>query len=419
MLKAKIFLRRLVMKKAVLMLSLLFLTIAFSSTVYAGDYVFALNGKGKVFVIDESKDEFIATIDWSGKGGTLGSLTPDMKKLYVSAAGENQDKVAVIDVKNLKLLNEIATGSRPKHGIVSPDGKLVGVNHWGLNDGKLRVTFIDVKTDKVIKNIDLPVMNTGAKGVTSMHNAWSWNSRYFFTANYADDKIYVIDTKKNFKVVREITFDSHPHYFAPSHDDKELWITLEGKDPNSKPRIVVMDIPSMQVSHEMGMTLQAGEVIEGHHGNFDKDGKYFYLCNRGPGSKLEGISISIFDVKTKKEIKHLIAGGKGEGHAYISRDGKYAVITQYGDNIVTFIDATKHEKVKELKVGEKAHVGHIAFSRDNSKGYVSNTKDGAVYVIDMKTLEIAKKLDMGTGGGAGQVLNTYTNYFELAGMPAK
>jgi len=50
---------------------------------------------------------------------------------------------------------------------------------------------------------------------------------------------------------------------------------------------------------------------------------------------------------------------------------------------------------------------------------VSNTKDGAVYVIDMKTLEIAKKLDMGTGGGAGQVLNTYTNYFELAGMPTK
>jgi DNA-binding beta-propeller fold protein YncE len=385
----------------------------------AGELIFALNGKGKVFVIDDDKDEFIAAIEWSGKGGTLGSLTPDLKKLYVSAAGEGQDRVAVIDAKNLKLIKEIATGSRPKHGLVSPDGKLVGVNHWGLNDGKLRLAFIDAKTDTVVKNIDLPVDNKEAKGVSSMHNAWSWNSRYFYTANYHDDKVYVIDTKQNFKIASEIAFDSHPHYFAPSHDDKELWITLEGKDPNAKPRIVVMAIPSMKITHEMGMTLEAGEVIEGHHGNFDRDGKYFYCCNRGPGSKLEGISVTIHDAKTKKEVKHLVAGGKGEGHAYMSRDGKYAVITQYGDNIITFIDTASHEKVKELKVGEKSHVGHIAFNKDSSRGYVSNTKDGAVYVIDMKTLEVIKKLDMGTDGGAGQVLNTYTNYFELAGMPGK
>ncbi len=398
-------------------LSLLFvLTAALSE---ASDHTFALNGKGKVFVIDEAKDEFVATIDWSGKGGTLGSLTPDLKKLYVSAAGEGQDKVAVIDAKNMKLIGEIATGSRPKHGLVSPDGKILGINHWGLNDGKLNVTFIDVKTDKIVKNLQLPVDNKDAKGVTSMHNAWSWDSRYFFTASYADDKIYVIDAKKNFKVIREIVFDSHPHYFAPSHDDREMWITLEGRDPNAKPRIVVMAMPSMTITHEIGMTLAEGEVIEGHHGNFDKEGKYFYLCNRGPGSKLEGISVNIYDVKTKKLVKHLIAGGKGEGHAYISRDGRYAVITQYGDNILTFIDTRTHEKVKELKVGSKSHVGHITFNKDSSKAYVSNSKDGAVYVVDMKNLELVKKLDMGTDGGAGQVLNTYTNYFELAGKPGE
>ena len=71
-------------------------------------------------------------------------------------------------------------------------------------------------------------------------------------------------------------------------------------------------------------------------------------------------------------------------------------------------------KLKDLPVGSGNHVGHIVFGADSKKGYATNASDGALYVIDMQTLEVVKGIP--TGDKAAQVINTYTNLFEVPGV---
>jgi YVTN family beta-propeller protein len=101
----------------------------------------------------------------------------------------------------------------------------------------------------------------------------------------------------------------------------------------------------------------------------------------------------------------------------MSADGKYVVITQYGSNVLTIIDAGKHKIVKELPVGDGKHVGFLTFTKDGKKMFVTNREDDAVYVIDMKKLEVKKKIETAEPGrkfkSQGQVINGYFNVFEV------
>ncbi|MDP2156571.1 MAG: hypothetical protein Q8K68_02535, partial [Nitrospirota bacterium] len=156
-----------------------------------------------------------------------------------------------------------------------------------------------------------------------------------------------------------------------------------------------------------------GEVIEGHHGIFTLDGKLFYYCNRGPGPKFGGSTVAVIDVAQQKVIR-TIKAANGVGHPYLTPDGKYVVLTPYGSNVITIVDSGTGLKLKDIAVGNGNHVGHIVFSADSKKAYATNASDGALYVIDMQTREVVKGIP--TGDKAAQVINTYTNLFEVPGV---
>ncbi len=373
------------------------------------DVVVHLHGSGHAYIVDTKTDSVIADLE-TCKGGTLGSTTPDAKKIYVSCAAEGQKEMVVLDLANKAVAKRIETGNRPKHGLVSPDGKWVGVNHWGLDAGKHRVTFLAAKTDEIAKVIDLPVTNTEAKGVTSMHNAWSTDSRLFFGVDRADNRLVVVDTKD--WSVKTYPVPSAPHYPVPSPDGKELWLVHEGND-KAMPGILVYDLtkPDMPVIAQMDMPLIGEEVVEAHHGNFTQDGKLFMALNRGPGKDSRGREVAFFDAKTKTLVHRLTAASNGVGHTYNTPDGKLAVVTNYGNNVVSVIDIGQLKTVKDLKIGA-GRMGHVAFTKDGRWGYVSNDKDGNLFKVDMKKLETVKKIETGNKPGGGQVLNVWTNVFE-------
>lgn len=248
------------------------------------DLMIHLHGSGKAFLVDPTSDTVVANLD-TVKGGTLGTTTPDGRKVYVGGAAEGQREVVVIDLAKKAVTGRIDTGARPKHPLASPNGKLVGVNHWGLDDGKLRVTFIDTATDQIAKTVDVGVGGEG-KGPTSMHNSWSADSRYFYTVDRVDNQFVVIDTQD--WSVREADVASKPHYPVPSPDGSEVWLVLEGVDRSNPPQVVVYDATSLQVKGTLNMPLEGEEVIEGHHGNFTQDGKHFMILNRGPGKDSRG-----------------------------------------------------------------------------------------------------------------------------------
>jgi YVTN family beta-propeller protein len=367
-------------------------------------------GNGKGYLVDPATDTVVATLG-TVKSAGLGATTPDGRKVYVGAEGEGQTTVTVIDLNKRDVVARITTGNRPKHPSVSPDGKWVMINHWGLDNGKLRVAFIDTASDKVIKNVDLDVAGKPS-GVTSMHNAWSYDSKLAFTLDRVDGNLVVINVAD--WSVKKIKTPSQPHYVAPSPDGKELWLVVEGKDAvKERPAALVYDLtkPDMPMIARVDMPLQNQSVLEGHHGNFTQDGRHFYILNRGPGSKLEGNEIAVFDAKTKQLVTRIDTGSSGIGHAYNTPDGKYAVVTNYGNNKISIIDAKTFKLVKDIGIG-KGRMGHVAFTPDGRWGYVSNAGDGNLHKIDMARLEAVKEIKTGNAAGGAQVLNVWTNVFE-------
>ncbi len=383
-----------------------------SSVVWPQQVVHLHGGKGTAYIVDTKSDAVTAELA-TAPGGALGTTTPNGRKVYVGSEAPGGTTVTVIDLDRRAVTARIPTGNRPKHPVASPDGKWVMVNHWGLDGGKLRVTFIDTATDRVGKVIELDIAGKPApNAVTSMHNSWSYDSRYAFTLDRVDNTLVVIDTRD--WSVRRIPTPSAPHYPVPSPDGRELWLVVEGKDRvTERPAALIYDLtqPGMPMVARVDMPLQGQDVLEGHHGNFTQDGKLFLMLNRGPGNNLTGTEVVAFDAATRKLVARASTQSTGIGHAYNTPDGRYAVITNYGNNVITILDAKTLATVRDLTIG-KGRMGHIAFTADGRYGYVSNAGDGNLYKIDMQTFAVVKEIRTGNAAGGSQVLNVWTNVFE-------
>ncbi|MFN3472100.1 MAG: cytochrome D1 domain-containing protein [Aquificaceae bacterium] len=382
--------------------------------------IFALRGDGKVAVIDPLKDEIIRVIETGGKGGTLGSISKDGKFLYVANNAPGNRTVSVIDARRLELIKNIETGSRPKHPVVSPDGGLVAVNHSGLDGDGVRVVFINTSNNQIASVVNLPVSNKEHKGDFTMHGSWSPDGKVYAVGNYADNKFYLID--RNGKILSEVSTSGNPHYF--DWKGNQLWVTIEFNEPKggmSAPQVYIYDVSSPSSPLYIGILKQDIDLIEkqdlarieGHHGNFTNDGRLFILCNRG-ASPFEGTTVSVYDANTRREVAKISSQVKGVGHAYITPDGRFAVITQYGDTKFEVIDLQKLQSIKVVDTGVGRHMGHAVFV--GHKMYISNRVADSVFVVDTERWEIIKRIQTSTSGQAqGQIVRDFYQVFERVG----
>lgn len=397
------------MTKSTRLLLAVLVIVCISAVAYAAvaKWIFVPNAASKTLSFVDPQKQMVIGHCETGPTGWLGCLTPDLKKIYV---GENGgDSVTVIDAITHKTLRHIKTGKNPKHPLVTPDGRYVLVNHTG----EVKTVLLDAKTDKELKTFSVDHANKDHKGPLMMHSAFTWDSKYAFVQNYADKKAYVLRIP-SLEVVATIDGDSPAHYFVPTPDNKQVWIVYEGNDAQKiKPSVSIIDMETFKEVKKIEIPTAEGEPIEGHHGIFTLDGKYFYFCNRGPGPKFGGTTVAIIDVAQQKVVR-TIKGASGVGHPYLTPDGNYVVLTPYGSNVITIIDAKTGLKLKDLPVGNGNHVGHMVFSADSKKAYATNASDGALYVIDMQSREVTKGIP--TGNKAAQVINTYTNLFEVPGV---
>ncbi len=385
------------------------LMICLSAIAYAAvaKWIFVPNAASKTLsFVDPQKDMVIGHCE-TGPTGWLACLTPDLKKIYV---GENGgDSVTVIDAMTHKTLRHIKTGKNVKHPLVTPDGKYVLINHTG----EVKAVLLDAKTDQELRTFSVDHVNKEYKGPLMMHSAFTWDSKYAFVQNYADKKSYVLKIP-SLEVAATIDGDSPAHYFVPTPDNKQVWIVYEGNDAaRIKPSVSIIDMSTFKEVKKIEIPVGEGEPIEGHHGIFTLDGKNFFFCNRGPAPKFGGTTVAMIDVPQQKIVR-TIKAANGVGHPYLTPDGSYVIMTPYGSNVITIVDARTGLKLKELPIGNGNHIGHVVFSADSKKAYATNASDGALYVIDMQTREVVKGIP--TGDKAAQVINTYTNLFEVPGV---
>lgn len=387
------------MKKAII--PILFILFFFAATVTAGT-VIGMRGDGTVVFIDDQKEEIVARVVTGEYGGAMGAITPDGKKLYVANNSKGYYTVSVIDINNRKLIKNLPTGPRPSHAYVSSNGKYVGVAHKNSENGNIVIAVIDAYGDYVKHRILIDLENDAYRGVVNAHQGWLGDGKHLLIPNWADNVTHVIDADEGKEVAR-LQHKGNPHQYSTTKDKKELWVSVDAIEDDTGNKvgcgqIDIYDIsaagspPSETAKQTLCIKVNDGESPKGHHTALTRDGKFAYAANDGLG---KGNSVDVFDVNTKERIAHLTTGGMGPAHPFMSPDGKYVVMGQIGGTTVTFIDAKKHEIVKELTIGSGKGVQWIAFTKDNKKAFINNQSEDAIYVIDLKKMKVGKKIVTG------------------------
>jgi YVTN family beta-propeller protein len=85
--------------------------------------------------------------------------------------------------------------------------------------------------------------------------------------------------------------------------------------------------------------------------------------------------------------------GAHPAHVVADRDGKYAFVTNSGDDTVSVVDLAQRRVVKNVKTGAYPH--GLRMSADGREIYVANVNGGSVSVIDVATLTAAATIAVG------------------------
>jgi nitrite reductase (NO-forming)/hydroxylamine reductase len=173
-------------------------------------FVLALKEAGQMWRIDYSKPDFpIDKVEGVGNILHDGFLSPDNKFFYIASQKDN--RMAVIDVANWKLVDKISTGKAPHPGsgaVWEANGKTYGAT---VHAGEGKITIWDLSNNQIVAEIE-----TSGPGlfIRAHHDSpYVWADTVF---GDPPNRIYVFDkaTFEEIKVIEEGTQTLHPEFTA-------------------------------------------------------------------------------------------------------------------------------------------------------------------------------------------------------------
>ena len=178
-----------------------------------------------------------------------------------------------------------------------------------------------------------------------------------YIANENADTVSVIDAA-SFKVLAPVHVGKMPHNVQMSPDGKVDWVTNNGE-------------PDLDASPNHR------EMNKAAHAEMAKPGAV-WLIDTGTDTVIGKIPV-----------------GMHPAHVVLTPDGRFAYITNGGDNSVTVIDAAARSVVATIPVGKFPH--GLRFAPDGRQAYVANLKGGTVSVIDVATHKEITQIPVGKG----------------------
>ncbi|WP_300658342.1 cytochrome D1 domain-containing protein [Hydrogenophaga sp.] len=191
--------------------------------------------------------------------------------------------------------------------------------------------------------------------------AWSgasFSADKVYVANEGADTVSVIDTT-SFKTLASVRVGKMPHNVQVSPDGKFAWVTNNG-EPG----------PTTDASVHKGMAQGAHEAMA------------------QPGA------VWVIDTSTNAVVAQ-VPVGMHPAHVVVSPDGRFAYVTNGGDNTVSVIDTSSRSLVATISVGQFPH--GLRTSPDGKEVYVANLKGGSVSVIDTTSQKEVAKVPAGKG----------------------
>jgi YVTN family beta-propeller protein len=176
----------------------------------------------------------------------------------------------------------------------SRDGKLLYAVNEAEKEGRTSVTVIDSGTDKVVKDIPIP-LESGEQG-NLHHGEFTTDGKYFFVCNGGGRTVAIIDT----------------------------------------------------IKLEVIKTIRAG--MGAGHPAMTKDGKYIYVIQHKDNT------VTVIDTAKQEVVKNITVGtGKKQAHAsYFTPDGRFFYMVNAEDNTINKIDTAKMEVVSKIPVGKSS-----------------------------------------------------------------
>jgi|GEM_PF-2454587 len=130
------------------------------------------------------------------------------------------------------------------------------------------------------------------------------------------------------------------------------------------------------------------------------DGSRLYVViDHGPGNNGE---VRIFDTATLQQVPGAIPVGKNPSAIALTPDGRWAVITNRGDNTVSLIETATKTPIGLIQVNQPPNLGQapvaVAISPEGTRAYVANRGDGThsntttLSVLDLSRRAIVKEI---------------------------
>jgi YVTN family beta-propeller protein len=362
---------------------IMFLSMFCTALVSAASDRFAFvtsEGDNNLAVIDLNTEKIVKTLP-TGKTPHALAFTKDGKG-YVNNRGSKE--LTVIEGNKFEVIRTIALPATSMLVALSPDDKTLAV----VYKDALKVSFLDTATDAIIKTITIGKEPDGVfKGAMMRHPYWSKDGNVVYATDDVNNKIVKIDAKTA-EIKATIALPGPSHYLHPSSDGKLLYSVNEAEKGGGT-SVTVIDSKTDKIVKDVPIPLETGEQGSLHHGEFTRDGKYFFVCNEG------GRTVAVLDT-AKQEIIKTIRVGMGAGHPGMTRDGKYIFVIHHKDNVVAVIDVEKQEVVKSIPVGagkKQAHAGY--FTPDGKYFYMINAEDNIITKIDVSTREVVSRIPVG------------------------
>lgn len=191
--------------------------------------------------------------------------------------------------------------------------------------------------------------------------AWSgatWAADKVYVANEGADTMSVLDAA-SFKTLATVRVGKAPHNVQVSPDGKLVWVTNNGEPAQAA-----------DVSAHKGMA-------EGSHDAMGKPGAVWAI-----------------DTATNAVVAK-VPVGTHPAHVVVSPDGRFAYISNGGDNTVSVIDTSARSLVATIPVGQLPH--GLRIGPDGKEVYVANLKGGTVSVIDTASQKEVAQVPAGKG----------------------
>jgi len=179
-----------------------------------------------------------------------------------------------------------------------------------------------------------------------------------YVADEEANTISVIDTA-SFKKIRSISVGKAPHNVQVAPDGKLAWVTNNGEPGKA----------AEQPAHQ-GMSQPEHGAMAG-------------------GGEIWAIDTSTDAVVAKVPV------GMHPAHVVLTPDGRYAYVTNGGDNTVSVVDSATQRVVDTIPVGAYPH--GVRISPDGTQVYIANLKGGTVSVIDTESRKQVAQIAVGKG----------------------